>query len=114
LEHFLPEDISIARRARAVVSGAVALDPEKVSIRITSIVHCEVDPKFANPDLSVYLKAPFCKRLPDRVLEIVCLSVRRSRGLDRKTPLAFCVLNEVSEVDCPAVVRVDTGEFMRP
>src|SRR3954451_7582147 len=50
-QHSLPEAISVSRRPRRVIFGAVAFDPKQKTPRLVGIDHCEVNEESGGADL---------------------------------------------------------------
>lgn len=57
LEHRLPEAIAIPGGTRAMVGGAIVLDPDEVAPRVLRVCDREVDEEARQADLRVHLIA---------------------------------------------------------
>src|SRR5215210_6043149 len=69
LQHLLPQAVPVARRTRAVVGGAVALDAEQVAPRALGVDHGQVDKEPGAPHLGLDPVALLLQGAQHRLLE---------------------------------------------
>src|SRR5690606_38054013 len=74
--------IPITRRGRAVIGGAVALDPCQVTSGGIRVDHRQIDPELRHADLRLDGPAPSSQTFGDGELEVAVVTIRADR-LDR-------------------------------